>query len=162
MSFGGKTYLPHRDYARLNSQLKRVFDVMRDGEWHTLPAIKVATGDPMDASVSARIRDFRKKKFGGFVVESECISGGLWRYRLRAPEAEGLKLTNTEKWRLAAQVEVLRFMAAHHENCTCCCNELRDIITTQIEALTQLRDQDVARAKALRAEQAARKLAELD
>ena len=54
---------------------------MRPGAWWTLGALHGVTGEP-EASISARIRDFRKPKFGAFLVERERIVGGLYRYRL--------------------------------------------------------------------------------
>ena len=77
----GATYSQPRDQVRLNAQTQRVFDVMRDGEWRTLDRISFVTGDP-EASVSARLRDLRKERFGGHTVDREHVEGGLWRYRL--------------------------------------------------------------------------------
>ena len=79
--FSGQTYSEELDGPRLNSQLGRVFSLMVDGKWRTLGEILAATGDP-EASISARLRDFRKPQFGGHTMESERIDGGLWRYRL--------------------------------------------------------------------------------
>lgn len=79
--FDGATYSRSRDHVRLGKQMLRVLAVLRDGEWHTLPEIAQQTGDP-EASISARIRDNRKEKFGGRVVEREHVKDGLWRYRL--------------------------------------------------------------------------------
>lgn len=83
---GGKTYDPEKDGARLGAQLQRVFNAMTDGRWHTLGDLAHLTGDP-EASISARLRDFRKKPFGAHDVEAERMPGergrrGLWRYRL--------------------------------------------------------------------------------
>jgi hypothetical protein len=82
--FDGDTYEPDKDHVRLRGQNLRVFTLMRDGLWRTLGEISEGTGDP-EASVSARLRDFRKKKFGGHTVESRRrgpASDGLWEYRL--------------------------------------------------------------------------------
>lgn len=87
LPFGGITYVPGRDGPRLGAQLFRVLKVLMDGQWHTLNEIACLTCDP-EASVSARIRDFRKKQFGRFKVEAQYVKRGLWRYRLQlsAPE----------------------------------------------------------------------------
>jgi hypothetical protein len=69
------------DYVRLNQQAIDVWAVMRDLAWHTLSGISRATAHP-EASVSARLRDFRKERFGSHIVERERVIGGLWRYRL--------------------------------------------------------------------------------
>ena len=83
----GKTYDPALDKARLNKQLGRVFEVMSDGEPRSLSdiarfstALGFAGSHDSEAAVSARIRDLRKKKFGGYDVHSERIEGGLWHY----------------------------------------------------------------------------------
>jgi hypothetical protein len=80
-SFGGDTFDEDRDGERLRAQLTRVYKLMHDGVGRTLGAIAFETGDP-EASVSARLRDFRKRKFGGHVVERKYLREGLWEYRL--------------------------------------------------------------------------------
>ena len=42
--FGGTTYDPKRDCARLTGQLGRVADVMADGSWHTLAELAQKCG----------------------------------------------------------------------------------------------------------------------
>ena len=76
----GSTFDLERDGKRLGNQARRVFEVMRDGQWHTLEQIAERTGDP-EASVSARLRQFRGF---GMVVEREFVLRGLWRYRMAA------------------------------------------------------------------------------
>lgn len=82
-SFDGETYEPARDETRLNVQLRAVRDLMADGKWRTLERIATATGHP-EASVSARLRDLRKPRFGGHTVERRYVGDGLWEYRLAA------------------------------------------------------------------------------
>ncbi len=79
--FDGSTYAPARDEKRMTAHLKRVHDLMVDRQWRSLNAIVNATGGSQ-AGVSARLRDLRKEKFGGFVIERKHISGGLWLYRM--------------------------------------------------------------------------------
>jgi hypothetical protein len=88
-TFGGETYDPTRDYVRLTGQLKRTWDVMKDGRWRTLAQIARETsalrpkgGWDSEASISARLRDFRKPKFGAYDVDAKNVGGGLWQYRL--------------------------------------------------------------------------------
>lgn len=86
MRFDGETYNPILDRARLGAQAGRVWDTMSDGVWRTLAVIAYRTGDP-EASVSARLRDFRKSRFGSHVVERRRKGkgrGGTWEYRLIA------------------------------------------------------------------------------
>ena len=80
--FGGKTYNPALDKARLSSQLLDVFNLMRDGEWRSLQEISERLGAP-ETSVSARLRDIRKDRFApSFTTESRRASGGFWLYRV--------------------------------------------------------------------------------
>ncbi len=77
----GETYDPYRDFARLNRQCANVFDLIRDGHWRTLKAISDITEEP-EPSVSARLRDLRKNKYGRWNVERRHVSKGLWEYRI--------------------------------------------------------------------------------
>jgi hypothetical protein len=70
------------DRKRLNKQALRVYAVMRDEQYHSLQTIAERTGDP-EASISARLRDLRKAKFGGHSVMRRRIpETGVWMYRL--------------------------------------------------------------------------------
>lgn len=77
--FDGGTYRPDVDHERLAGQIRRVYDAMEDGTWRTLEEIARLTHDP-ESSVSARLRDLRKAKFGEHRVER----------RHRGPAADGL------------------------------------------------------------------------
>ena len=79
--FDGADYQPTRDDPRLNSQYKRIFHLMRDGEARTLAEIAEDTGDP-EASVSAQLRHMRKERFGRHFVEREYLGNGLYSYAL--------------------------------------------------------------------------------
>jgi hypothetical protein len=79
--FDGETYEPERDRERLGAQLLAVRYLMLDHEWHTLADLARYAGGS-EASVSARLRDLRKRRFGGYVIEREYVSRGLWRYRM--------------------------------------------------------------------------------
>lgn len=81
-AFDGRTYEPARDYVRHSGQLKRVYDVMRGGQWRSLDEIVDMTGGTT-ASASARLRDLRKEKYGAFEVERRHVKGGLFLYRVR-------------------------------------------------------------------------------
>jgi hypothetical protein len=80
--FHGADYQEDRDFVRLARQATRVWDVMIDGEWHTLRGISVATGDP-EASVSAQLRNFRKPSWGSHTVHRAYKGDGLYIYKLR-------------------------------------------------------------------------------
>lgn len=80
--FSGRTYSAPRDHARLTGQNQRVFDAMRGGEWFTLREISALASAP-EASVSARMRDLRKERFGAHTVNSRSREGkGTWEYQL--------------------------------------------------------------------------------
>jgi len=85
---GGGTFDPYTDTDRLNEQSKRVFRLMRDNQWRALHEIAQITGDP-EASISARLRDFRKPRFGSLVVNRRRRhEPGLWEYQI-APVENG-------------------------------------------------------------------------
>lgn len=85
---GGVTFDPHRDTSRLNRQALDVWKVMRDEQWHTLSEIAARTGHP-EASVSARLRDLRKPRFGSRDIQRRHVGGGLHEYRFVAPPPPG-------------------------------------------------------------------------
>lgn len=62
-------------------QLGIVWDVMRDGGWHTLAELARATDMP-EASISARLRDLRKPEHGGWTVSKRGAGGGKFAYRV--------------------------------------------------------------------------------
>jgi hypothetical protein len=53
---------------------------------YTLKEVSEITGAP-EASASAGIRNLRKERFGGFTVDREHISNGLYKYRLNRDES---------------------------------------------------------------------------
>ncbi len=79
--FDGKTYSGKLDRARLSRQLDQVRALMLDSEWRTLAEIADVLGFP-EASISARLRDLRKRRFGGYRVERHRRTGkgGTWEY----------------------------------------------------------------------------------
>ena len=80
----GKTYDPALDQERLAKQKERVFNLMLDNNWRTLAEISKAT-DATEASVSARLRDFRKPRFGAHTVDRRRRADGakgLFEYKL--------------------------------------------------------------------------------
>lgn len=80
VTFDGPDLTP-ADNARLGAQLERVREVIEGGRWWAPEELEAATGYRW-ASISARLRDFRKVKFGGRVVERERRGGGQFAYRL--------------------------------------------------------------------------------
>jgi hypothetical protein len=80
--FDGETFEPEQDQERLGQQLQKVKDCLIDGEWWTLYRLAAVSGVRSEASISARIRDLRKPKFGGYTVERKRVDGGLFVYRV--------------------------------------------------------------------------------
>lgn len=82
--FNGSDYEPEFDDQRLRGQIKRIYDLMIDGQWRTLAEIEQATSDP-PASISAQLRHLRKKRFGAHDIEKRARGDrhiGLFEYRL--------------------------------------------------------------------------------
>ncbi len=85
LRFDGADYRPKRDDGRLTGQILRVWEVMKDYQWHTLRNIAGRTGDP-EASVSAQLRHLRKPRFGAHNIERRYDGDGLYSYRLVEPK----------------------------------------------------------------------------
>jgi hypothetical protein len=94
-NFDGQTYDSNRDKVRLNEELYLVWGIVKDGRWLTLREISRAVIRP-EASISARLRDLRKPRFGGWNVERRYVTDGLHEYRVNgrtipdAPDTLGL------------------------------------------------------------------------
>lgn len=82
-AFDGATYDAAQDHARLAGQLKRVHASMADGRWHSLRELVTFCGGS-EASVSARLRDLRKPKYGARTIERRHVTRGLFLYRMVA------------------------------------------------------------------------------
>lgn len=81
----GATYVPEHDFTRLNRQARLVAEYMVQHGYCSLREISLATGQP-EASISARLRDLRKERFGGHMVERRrrASARGTWEYRFTA------------------------------------------------------------------------------
>lgn len=80
-AFDGATFDAKRDGDRLSRLFDRVRALMLDGTWRTLPEIQARCGGS-EASCSARLRDLRKGKFGGYQVDRRYRAAGVWEYRV--------------------------------------------------------------------------------
>ncbi|NBV20341.1 DNA methyltransferase, partial [Janthinobacterium sp.] len=85
-----KPSIPHRRRCRMSEtkeqqrrRLKRedIWRYARTGEWWTLYDLEARTGHPVQ-SISARLRDFRKARYGAWTVERRYQGRGLWEYRV--------------------------------------------------------------------------------
>lgn len=92
--FDGKAYEKDIDQGRLVRGHLKVFHLMVDSEWRTLREISAATRRP-EASVSATLRDFRKKRWGSHTVDRKRHPDmkGIFIYRL-VPNKESLTWHN--------------------------------------------------------------------
>ena len=82
--FDGKAYEAEFDYSRLSNAIRKTYECMKDGKWRTLAEICEVTGG-REASESARLRDFRKEKYGNHTVDRRRRGNpkdGLFEYRL--------------------------------------------------------------------------------
>jgi len=86
--FDGQTYVDKLDGPRLRHQLDRVREYMLAifPHWKSLTDISRELAKLYEktifpeASISARLRDLRKPKFGGYTVDRKRRSAGTWEY----------------------------------------------------------------------------------
>jgi len=81
--FDGAEVVPERDNERLSHQIDRIFELMKDGRERTLADIAAQTGAP-EASVSAQLRNLRKRRFGLHQVLRRYCGNGLFAYTVIA------------------------------------------------------------------------------
>lgn len=87
MNFHGVTFDPQLDGPRLTSQFERVKAYMLLGGWRSLRDIVSFCGGT-EASASARLRDFRRKENGSYIVDRRRRgdpASGLFEYRVLPP-----------------------------------------------------------------------------
>lgn len=85
VAFQGETYEPVLDHDRLKDLKARVLNLMQDGEWRTFQQIQAITGGG-EASISARLRDFRKFPMFLNVERRRVGDSGLFEYRIAQTE----------------------------------------------------------------------------
>lgn len=86
LDFNGPAFSVAFDSARLSGQLRRIYALMKDGDWRTYNEIARVTGDP-ENSISAQLRHLRKERFGSHTVNRRTRgerSRGLYEYQLIA------------------------------------------------------------------------------
>lgn len=86
MHFDGLT-VEAQDVPRLTTQFERVCALMFDGQPRTLSQIQRAVGGS-EAAISARLRDLRKPRFGGYRVV-RTRQGATHLYRVLPPLPDG-------------------------------------------------------------------------
>lgn len=93
MHFNGAVYEPCFDEVRLTKQHQIIKELMLDGKWRSLREISYITGFP-ECSISAQLRNFRKARFGSYLVDKRRIGNprsGYWQYCLKEPPEEPLE-----------------------------------------------------------------------
>lgn len=73
--------IQHKSVSAFNQQARRVWNQTAGRGWFTLDQIAAETYDPVQ-SVSARLRDFRKEKFGSHSVERRRVDLNQYEYRV--------------------------------------------------------------------------------
>jgi hypothetical protein len=86
--FDGATYDRSKDFERLHGNLRKVFDVLWDFEWHTAADIRERCGFGPEVAVKERVRDLRKPQVLGATILPRPIEGskGVWEYRMLPPD----------------------------------------------------------------------------
>jgi hypothetical protein len=81
--FGGSTFDHKRDAADFRCQLDRTRGIMLGGGWHTLEYLASEVGCS-EATVSARLRDLRKPRYGAYNIEKRVKVGTkrVYEYRM--------------------------------------------------------------------------------
>lgn len=98
-SFDGSTYNAEHDEIRLSGQMAAVFTCMSDGRWRTLAEIRAEIKRGSEAGISARLRDCRKQKHGGSIVNRRRRGNsgdGLFEYQLIVNPATVVKAITSE------------------------------------------------------------------
>lgn len=92
--FDGVCYDSENDFIRLCTQHDRVKILMSDAKWRTLGEIEEITAAPQ-ASISAILRDFRKKRFGGHTVDKRIKGDKTWGlYEYKLVDSDGMLFGN--------------------------------------------------------------------
>lgn len=80
IKFDGETYVAKNDKDRLKAQLERVRALVLTGRKWTLKQLTSFAGGS-EAGVSARLRDLRKPRFGGYRIDRTRTKDGLHFYQ---------------------------------------------------------------------------------
>jgi hypothetical protein len=93
VEFAGETYDRVLDKARLTGQLRCVFLLMLDKEWHTLEGLQKTIEERFGVhystqGIGARLRNLRQDEFGAHDVDKLRVGeSGIWKYRLTLNDA---------------------------------------------------------------------------
>ncbi len=79
--FDGVTIDPELDDGRLTTKVGKTYQAMRGGGGWKLSELAERI-ESTEAGASARIRDLRKPRWGGHVIEATRLPSNLWLYRM--------------------------------------------------------------------------------
>ena len=110
--FDGESYEPAEDRNRLKAQIVHVYELMSGHQWWSISqlcdAIWKRGMHASQQSVSARIRDLRKERFGAHTVDRRRRNKrGDWEYRL-VPVAEVARRQELDEQGFVDMVEAMR------------------------------------------------------
>lgn len=72
---------PATNPDRNDTIIGRTFEVMKDGQWHTLADISAITGDASD-KIASRIRELRMPNYGNYNVDTQQVGAYTWQYKI--------------------------------------------------------------------------------
>ena len=79
-SIGGKGIIREQDIPALKKGVQQIYDIMKDGQWHTIPELRERINQE---GADRRMRELRQ---AGFTVEKRRVGESrLWQYRLDVP-----------------------------------------------------------------------------
>jgi len=94
-AFNGSDYKPELDEKRLTTQIQKIFNIMKDGEYRGLTAIKeLLNTNAGEASVSAQLRNLRKTSGGSHELLKKRTGepkNGYWIYKIIENKKEPIK-----------------------------------------------------------------------
>lgn len=81
-------HMTEDDKKRIANLRAAVYEVVKDGRPRTFEQIADAIGAGKNSipSISARLRDFRKPEYGGYVIDKKQIRPGLFAYWMEVPK----------------------------------------------------------------------------
>lgn len=72
---------PATNPVRNDTVIGRTFEVLKDGQWHTLADINNVTGDS-PARIASRIRELRMPMYGNYNIDTQQVSAYVWKYKI--------------------------------------------------------------------------------
>jgi hypothetical protein len=83
-SIGGHGVVRQQDIPHLKKGVQQIFDIMKDGNWYTIPQLRSMI---QQEGADRRMRELRKV---GIVVEKRRVNDSrLFEYRMDVPATEG-------------------------------------------------------------------------